>query len=41
VVDLRRESIGGRVDLQGEKLTAVDLYGRLRNNLTNPLAKIH
>jgi hypothetical protein len=28
------------VDLQEEKVTVVDLYGRLRNNLMNPLAKL-
>jgi len=35
----RPQSIGGGVDLQEEKVTVVDLYGRLRNNLMNPLAK--
>jgi len=35
----RPQSIGGGIDLQEEKLTVVDLYGRFRNNLMNPLAK--
>jgi len=28
------------VDIQGRKVSVVDLYGRLRNNLINPLAKL-
>jgi len=38
VVDSQRHKVS-MVDLQEEKVTVVDLYGRLRNNLMNPLAK--
>jgi hypothetical protein len=39
VVDLQGHKVS-MVDLQEEKVTVVDLYGRLRNNLMNPLAKL-
>ena len=38
-VDLHHDKVS-MVDLQEEKVTVVDLYGRLRNNLMNPLAKL-
>ena len=38
-VDLQGRKVS-MVDIQEEKVTVVNLYGRLRNNLMNPLAKL-
>jgi hypothetical protein len=38
-VDLHCHKVS-MVDLQEEKVTEVDLYGRLQNNPMNPLAKL-